>query len=210
MRELGRASKAAVDLIKHLPRRFQNRVNHRRGYFFAARKRFRPRDRALDHLRLLQHLAVFFAIGLSNRNEHALKAGPPVTIRRGEVRAPIKRFAVGSEKRRQRPPALSRQRGHRHLIAAVNIGTLVPIHLYRDVMLVDDRRHVGIVIRLTIHHMTPVTPHRADIQKHRLIRRTSRRKSFLTKFVPLNGLMHRRTQIGRRGAGEGVWGRRGH
>ena len=211
MRKLGRASKSAVNLVKHLPRRFHNRVNHRCRYFPAVRgKRLRLRDRALDHLRLLQHLAVLLAISLSNRKQHTLKTGPSVLVGRREVRPPIKRFAVGSKKRRKRPPALSCERAHRRLIPAVNIRTLVPIHLHRNVMLVNDRRHLGIVIRLAIHHMTPVAPNRPNIQKHRLVGRASRGKSLLPKLMPLNRLMHSRTKIGRRSASEGVVGAGGH
>ena len=36
------------------------------------------------------------------------------------------------------------------------------------------------------------------------------RKSFFAKLMPLNGLMHRRAQVGRRSAREGVVGRGGH
>src|SRR5208283_5317971 len=103
-----------------------------------------------------QHLAALLAISLSDRNEHALETGPPVSVRRRKVSPSIKRFAVGSEKRRQRPSALPTERGHRRLVPAVNIRTLVPIHLHRDVVLVDDRRHLRVVIRLAIHHMAPM------------------------------------------------------
>src|ERR1700730_187898 len=150
MRKLGCGAKSAVDLVKHLPRRFDNRVNHRRGYLPAARKRFRPRDRALDHLRLLQHLAVLLAISLSNRKQHTLETGPPICVRWREVRPPIKRLAVGSKKSRKRPSTLPSKRAHRRLVPAVDIRTLVPIHLHSDVMLVNDRRHLGIAIRLAI------------------------------------------------------------
>src|SRR5208337_3971951 len=127
------------------------------GYLPAARrKRLRPRDRALDHLRLLQHLAMLVTISLSNRNEHALETRPPVSVRRRKVCSPVKWLAIGSKKRRQRPSTLPGERGHRHLIAAVNIRTLVAIHFHCDVMLVDNGRDLGILIRLAIHHMTPV------------------------------------------------------
>ena len=211
MRKLRRSAKSAVDVVEHLPRRFQNRVNHRRRYLPAPRRRrLRPSDRALHHLCLLQHLAMLLAISLSNRKQHALETGPPVTVRRRKVSSPVERLAVGSKKRRKRPPTLSCKRGHRRLIPAVNIRTLVAIHLYRDVMLVDNRRHVRIVIRLAIHHMTPMTPDRSNIQEHRFVGGTSRGKCFLPKFTPLNRLMHRRTQIGRRSASQGVVGAGSH
>src|SRR5208282_3174025 len=115
---------------KHLPRRLQNRVNHRSGYRPAARrKRLRPRDRALHHPRLFHHIAMFVAISRGNRKQHALETRPPVRVRRRKVSPAIKWLAIGSKKSRKRPPALPRKRAHRRLIAAVNIGTLVPIHL---------------------------------------------------------------------------------
>ena len=202
MRKFRSRSEPAIHLVKHLPRRFHNRINHRSGYL-ARRKRLRPRDRALHHLCLLQHLAVLFAISLSNRKQHALETGAPVSVRRREVSPAIKRLAVGSEKGRERPSTLPRKRGHRDLIPAVNIRTLVAIHLHRDVMLIHNRRDFGIVIRLAIHHMTPV---RANIQKHRLVGQPSLRESLLPKLMPLNGLMHSRPQVGRRSAGQSVGG----
>ena len=203
MRKFRSTSKSAIHLVKHLPRRFHNRINYRSRYL-ARRKRLRPRDRALHHLCLLQHLAVLLAISLSNRKQHALETGPPVCVRRREVSPAIKWLAVRSKKRRKRPSTLPRQRGHRDLIPAVNIRTLVAIHLHCDVMLIHNRRHFRIVIRLAIHHMTPMTPDRADIQKHRLVGQPSLRESLLPKLMPLNGLMHSRPQIGRRSAGQSV------
>src|SRR5208282_25746 len=207
MRKLGSASKAAIGRVKHAPRRFQNCADHRGGYLAPAlRRRFRPRDCALDHPRLFQHLAMLLAIGCRDRKQHALKAGPAVSIVRREVSPAIKRLAIRSKKRGQRPPALSRKRSHRDLVPAVNIRTLVSIYFHRDEMLVDDRRHFRIVIRLAIHHMTPVTPHRSNVQQYRLVRRPSSGKSLLSKFMPLNRLMHSRAQIRGRSASKRVMG----
>src|SRR5258708_38417452 len=199
MGKLRRAAKSSVGVVKHLLRRFDDCVNHRGGHLPAApRRKPRPRDRALDHLCLLQHLAGFVAIGLSNRKQHTLETGPPIRVRWRKISPPIKRLAVRSKKGRERPPTLSGERAHRRLIPAVNIRTLIPVHFHRYVMLVDDRRHFGIVIRLAIHHVTPVAPNRPNIQEHRLVSEPSSRKRLLPKFVPSDRLVHRPPQIKRR------------
>src|SRR5271165_1228320 len=133
---------------------------------------------------------MLLAISRSKREQHALKTRPSVSVCGREVRSSIKRLAVGSQKSGKRPSALARKRGHRYLVPAVNIGTLVAIHLHRDVMLIDDRPNFGIVVRLAIHHMTPVTPDSSNIQEHRLVRRASCGKSLLAEFMPLDRLMH--------------------
>src|SRR5258708_10273553 len=132
MGKLRRAAKSSVGVVKHLLRRFDDCVNHRGGHLPAAtRRKLRPRDRALDHLCLLQHLAGLVAIGLSNRKQHTLETRTPVRVRWRKVRPPIKRLAVGSKKGRERPPSLSGQRTHRRLVPAVNILALLPGYLPR-------------------------------------------------------------------------------
>ena len=75
MRKFGRTSEAAIALVEHLPRRLDNRVNHfGRDISAVAGERLRLRDRAGDHVGLLDHFAMLFAIGLRDRQQHALEA----------------------------------------------------------------------------------------------------------------------------------------
>src|ERR1051326_7649270 len=103
MRKLRSLPKSAVLGIEHLLGRFQNRGNHRRGNTTAtACKGLRLRDCALDHLGLLDDIAVLFLVSIGDAEQYTPEAWTAVAIVRGEVRAAVKRLAVGSEKRGQR------------------------------------------------------------------------------------------------------------
>src|ERR1700688_3354811 len=207
MGKLRRLPKSPVLRIKHLERRLLNRrENARRHPPTASRKRLRLRNRTLQHLRLLDHVAMLFRIRVGNAQQYAPKAGTPVPIARGKISPTIKWLPIRSEERCQRPSALPAHRLHRCLIPAVNIRTLVAIHLHRDEMLVHNRRNLRIVIRFPIHHMTPVTPHRPNVEQHRLVLPLRRGKGLGAPFMPLNRLMHGRPQISGRSAREGVEG----
>ena len=59
----------------------------------------------------------------------------------------IKRLAVGSKKRGQWPSTLPTDRTDGNLITAVDIRTLVAIHLHVNELLIHNRRYLRIVIR---------------------------------------------------------------
>ena len=197
--------------IVHPQRRCPNPINHRsRNPPVLPRKRLRLRNRVLHHPRLLDHIPVLFLVSIRNTQQHPPKARTPISILRRKICPPIKRFPIRRKKRRQRPPSLPAHRLHRRLIPAVNIRPLVPIDFHRNKMLIHNRRNPRIVIRLPIHHMTPVTPHRPNVEQHRLVRTPRRRKRLRTPLMPLNRLMHGRPQIGGRSAREGVEGGSSH
>src|SRR5262249_51703094 len=81
------------------------------------------------------------------------------------------------------------------LVARIDVGPLVAVHLYGYEMLVDDFRDHRIFVALAVNDVAPVTPHRADIQQDRLVMGFGPRKGVVAPFVPINGLMRRGTQI---------------
>src|ERR1700683_1257519 len=126
MRKLGSLTAAAVLCVEHAERGFLNCGDDaRRNSSAAPGKRLRLSDCAFHHLRLLNDVAVLFFVGVGNAHEHALEAGAAVTVGRREIRAAIKRFAIGGKKSGERPAALSADRADRGLVAAVDVGTLV-------------------------------------------------------------------------------------
>src|SRR5690242_7905643 len=131
MRELRSRAKSAVPRIEHLDGRVLNRRDDvGRNASAAAGKRFRLRDRVLDHGRLLDDIPVFLFVSVGDTEQHATEAGTSVSFIRREIRASIKRLTVGSEKRSQRPSALSAHSLHRSLVTAIDIRTLIAIDLY--------------------------------------------------------------------------------
>src|ERR1700730_1976229 len=99
MGKLRRAAKSAIDAVKHLARRIDNRINYTRRNLSAAGERLSARNRAFNHSCLFKHLALFVAISRRDGKQHALEARPPITIGGREIGTTIKWFAIGSEKR---------------------------------------------------------------------------------------------------------------
>src|SRR4029077_18905400 len=122
--------------------------------------------------------------------EHAFEAGAAILIARREVSAAIKWLAIGCKEGGERPSPLSTDRADRSLIAAIDVGTFIAIHLYRNKTIIDDLRDFSVVIGFAIHHMAPMTPHGANVQQNGFILPLRRSKSFLSPFMPLHRLMH--------------------
>src|SRR5580704_2469246 len=110
MRKLRCAAESAIDTVKHLARRFDNRINYTRRNLSAAGERLGARNRALNHSRLFKHLTLFVAISRSDGKQHALETRPSITIGGREVSATIEWFAIRSEKRSKWPSALACKR----------------------------------------------------------------------------------------------------
>src|SRR5579872_6334700 len=157
MRELRRRAKSAVARIKHFDSRILNRSDDAgRDPTALACKGFRLRDCALDHSSLFDHVAMFFLVGIRDAEQHTPETGAPVSVIRRKICSSVKWLAIRSEKRRQRPSALSTHGLHGSLIAAINIRTLVTVDLHGNEVLVDDLSDCWVVVRLTVHHVTPV------------------------------------------------------
>ncbi len=71
--------------------------------------------------------------------------------------------------RGERPSILPADRSHRRLVTRIHIRTLIAIDLDRNKILIDHLGQMRIFITFPIHHVTPVAPHRADIQQNGLV-----------------------------------------
>ena len=131
-------------------------------------------------------------------------------ILRREVGSTVERLAVWSKKSRKGPAALSGKGADCDLITAVDIWTLVAVYFYRDVIFVNDLCDFGIVVGFAIHDVAPVTPHCTNVEQDGFVVSLGSCERLFAPFVPLDGLVHRRAQVGRDGAGEGVMGGGGH
>src|SRR3984957_16073281 len=129
MGEFWRLSEPSVDRVKHLEGGFLNGIDHAvRNLTAASGKRFRLRNRVLDHQRLLDYVAVLFFVSVGDAQQNAAEAGTPVPIVGRKISAAVKRLAIGSEKRGERPSTLAADGLHRNLVAAVDVRTFVAIH----------------------------------------------------------------------------------
>src|SRR5437762_6692119 len=161
----------------------------------TARERFSMIDRAHDMLGGFHHIAVLFAIRRCKSLKNALESGTSVVILGRKIGPAEKWPAIGSQKSRERPAALSAHCLNRRLISAINVGPLVAVNLHCDVIVVNELRDLGIFVRLTIHHVAPVAPNGANVKQHRLVLTLSLVEGVRAPLVPLDRLMHRGPQI---------------
>src|SRR5258706_6639148 len=205
MGKLGSLPEPSMLRIEHAGSRLLNRGNDApRNPPSAPGKRLRLRDRGLHHLRLLHHVGMFSLVGGGDAEQHALETRTSVAVGRRKIRATVKRLAIGSKKSRERPSTLSADSTHRSLVPAVNVRTLVAIHLHRNEMFIHKSSNVRVVIRLAVHHMATVAAHRANIEQHRLVLALRGSKCLLAPLMPLDGLVHGRAQVSGGSAGESV------
>src|SRR5947208_8142414 len=127
-------------------------------------------------------------------------------VARREIGAAIKRFALWGEKSRKGPSTLAADGLHRRLIAAVDVRTFVTVDLDGDKMLVDQRRDLRVLVGFAVHHVAPMAPYGPAIEQDRLVFPLGLFKGLLPPFMPVNRLVHRRTQIRRRGPRKRVEG----
>ena len=123
---------------------------------------------------------------------------------RREIRSAVERLPVRRKKCSQRPPALSTDRTHRNLVAAVNVRPLVAIYFDGNKIFVHNARHFRIIVRLPIHHVTPMAPHRPNIEQDGLVLPRCRGESLLRPLIPANGLVHCGPQVSGGRLGQGV------
>ena len=211
MWKLRRRPEPSMLRIKHLESRFLNRLHStRRNASATPVKRLGLHNRVFDHCRLLDHIPMLLFVSIGNAQQHAPKTRTPVSIVGWKVCTAIKRLSIRRKKRCQGPSALPAHRLHRGLVPAIDIGTLVAIHFDGDKMLIDDGRKLGIVIRLAVHHVTPVAPHCADVEQHRLVLAMRRGESLRSPLMPPDRLMHGGPKISRRSVRQRVKNVRRH
>ena len=158
-RELRRAAEPAagrvVIAVERLHRRVRGLAEPRVQVAFLTAQGAGGGRRVLgqgggDVLGLAGHVVALSAPGLRDV-QHQLPEVIP-----GEVGAAEERLLVRRHEHRHRPAALAGHglgRGH---VDRVHVGSLLPVHLDRDHVLVEYRRRLGVLERLVRHHVTPV------------------------------------------------------
>ena len=155
-------------------------------------------------LRLRLHLAAAGAVRVEHALEHGPEAGASVRAVGREVGAAVEHLAHRREKRGQGPATLPGERLHRALVARVDVGPLVAVHLDADEVLVQELRQRRILVRLAVHDVAPVAPDRADVEQHRTILRPGGGEGLVAPGEPVNGLVRGRLEVGGAGGGEAI------
>ena len=199
VRKLGLRPKSPRPRVKLLQRRL-HQLAHQLwpGISTPPRKRLVVLDSLHHAPRRLIYLIPPLFKSLRHRQQNPLQSRSPMPVIRGEIRAPKEWPPIRRQERRKRPSTLPADRSHRSLVPRIYIRPLVPVHLHRDKMLIDDPRNITVFIALPVHHMTPVAPHRAYVQQHRFVFLLRQLESLFAPLHPAHRLMHCRAQIRRR------------
>ena len=164
-RELGRAAEPAVGrVVVALERAHRGRrdlAEPRLALGIPQRAGDRRRvlgQRGRDVPGLAGDAVALVTPGLRDAEDQLLEAVP------GEVGTAEERLLVRGHEHGHRPAALAGQglgRGH---VDRIDVGPLLPVHLDRDHVLVEQRRRGRVLERLVRHHVAPVAGGVADGQ----------------------------------------------
>ena len=169
--ELGGTAPAAVDVVeggverrRRLPQDLHVRqaVHGRTGGLRLRERVDESGTRPLDLLALVRPASPDRLQDLAERRH-------PVTGRVREVRAAVERAPVGSQEHAHRPAALPGQRLDGAHVDLVQVRALLPVHLDRDEMGVEDLGRRLVLERLPLHHVAPVAGRVSDGQEDRTI-----------------------------------------
>src|SRR3989442_2596190 len=198
VRELLLAGDAAVYGIELAAKRVEALLQHRlvHGAFFHQGDAALG-EGSMEGFRLFQRVRPVRAVGVRHREEHTAEARPPVPVLRWQVRAPVETLAVRREERSERPAALARHRADGLLEARVDVRPLVPVHLDRDEVLVDDGREIGVLVRFAVDYVAPVAPGGPDVEQDRAIEFFRAAEGVLASRVPLDWLRSEERRVGK-------------
>src|SRR5262249_35267214 len=124
----------------------------------------------------------------------------------GEIGAAEKRLAIRKQKTGERPAALPGDGADGGLVAGVDIGAFVAIHLYRHEMFIDHLGDFDGFVAFAVNNVAPVAPHGADIEKNGLVLGLGAFERGVTPFVPIDGLVCSGAEVGAGGVFQTVRG----
>ncbi len=197
VRELGRGAESAILRIEPAADALHNGLHDL--FVGLARALFKAFQVTQSFSNLCRALVNLLAVGLvvvRHSFQQALHARAAGVVFGREISAAIERFTVGSKKRRQRPTSLPRQRTDRRLVTRVDIRALVAIDFHGDEQVVDEARHLRVLVTFVVHHVAPVAPDSADIQQDGLVLLARLREGCLAPLAPFDGLVRGGAQIG--------------
>ena len=214
MREFGGAAETAVPEIEHL-HHGANLLVDNAGIKCAAGagECLRLGDSLDEGFGSFEDFAAAILIGVGDGHEDALEARAAQGVFGRKIRAAEERFAVRGEKTGEGPAALARDGADGSLIARIHIGALVAVHFDGDIEAINEFCDFGILVTFAVNDVTPVAPHRADVEKDGFILGAGAGEGFFPPFKPADGLMRGgaqiragrifQTVIGRRSCGDG-------
>ena len=139
-------------------------------------RRCASRDRLDDALALGEQVAAAVRPEVGHPVQHLAERRHALPRLGREVRPGEERDAVRRAEHRHRPAAVSRHGLRRGHVDGVHVRTFLAVDLDVHEALVHERRRLGVLERLVLHHVTPVTRRVADRQEDRLVVRAPLRR----------------------------------
>ena len=124
------------------------------------------------------------------------KPGLPERIVFGQIGGSKKGLLLRRHDNGEGPAAAAGYGGADLHVYRVHIRPLLPVHLDRNKVPVQNFRHLPVLKGLVGHHMAPVTGGVADAEKNRLVLLLRPLKSFLTPGIPVHRILPVLAQIG--------------
>src|SRR6202041_4087483 len=107
------------------------------------------------------------------------------------------------------PSALPADGADGGLVARIDVGALVAIHLHGDEIFVDDFCDGGVFVTFAVNDVAPVAPDGANVEQNGLVLAFGEAEGVFAPFIPVDGLVRRRTQVGTGGIFQSVFGHGG-
>jgi len=105
----------------------------------------------------------------------------------GEVRARENGLLVRRKKHAHGPAAMAARKQHRGShVDLVQVGTLLPIHLDRNVIPIENRRDGLVLEGLVLHHMAPMAGGVADAEEDQLVLAPCLLKRLFSPRIPID------------------------
>ncbi len=169
-RELRRAPEAAVRGIERRREPGDGRLELVWLDVARARRHGELRPKMVrERARLLLDLGATSPIRVGDRVEDARQAWHAVPVLGREVGAAEERREAGGQEDRHRPASGAGHRLNGGHVDVVEVGALLAVHLDRHEALVHERGDLGVLERLALHDVAPVTGGVADREEDRLV-----------------------------------------
>jgi hypothetical protein len=141
---------------------------------------------------------------LGHADDDLRPRGHPLARLRRPVRAGVERNAIRREERVQRPAAAAGHRLDRVHVDRVDVRALLAVDFDADKALVHQRRDLGVLERLALHHVAPVARRVADRDEDRLLLGPRPGQRLLAPRVPVDRVVRVLEEVGGRLCGESV------
>src|ERR1700674_510263 len=206
MREFRGAAKAAVLDVEKLGDGFDLGVDDAEVEIGARTgEDFGLRDGVGERVGRALELDAFVAVGIGDGDQYAAESGAAHLVLGREIGAAKKRFAIGKQKTGEGPAALAGDGADGGLVAGIDVGALVAVDFHGDEVFVDDFGDFGVLVAFAVDDVAPVAPDGTDVQQDGLVFGFGAGEGSVAPFVPIDGLVCGRTQVGAGGVFQAVF-----